>query len=132
MKKIAGILTLCAVTTVQAQTEWIDIASNNENMKWAVQAGSLDFSKTRGGVAIAVMIGRIIDPRTSNIILYKWYVSASDCQRKMGKVVTLDISGEYQYENDFVMGSGNIASSMAETICGVADYIISEKNKKGL
>lgn len=125
-------MVLFAVTVAQAQAEWIDIASSNDGKKWAVQAGSLEFSKTKGGASIAVVVGRISDPNTSNITLRKWYVSAGDCSKKMGKVVSLGVSGEYEFENDFVLGSGNIASSMAEAICGAADYRIKEKNAKSL
>lgn len=107
------VVALCAATAVYAQAEWIDIASHPDGTKWAVQAGSLEFSKTKGGTYIAVVVGRTFNPNTSNITVRKWYVSAGDCSRKMGKVVTLDVSGEYQFENDFVLGSGNIAGSMA-------------------
>lgn len=129
---MAMAIALCAATSTQAQTEWINIASHNDGTKWAVQAGSLEFSKTKGGISIAVVVGRISDPNTSKISLNKWYVSAGDCSKKMGKVVALDISGEYKYESDFVLGSGNIASSMAEAICGAADYRIKEKNDKSM
>lgn len=125
-------IAICISTVVYAQADWINIASKKDGMKWAVQPGSLEFSQTKGGTSIAVVIGRVTDPKTSTVSLYKWYVSASDCTRQMGKVVSLDISGEYKFENDFVFGSGNIASSMAEVICAAAEYRISEKVKKGL
>lgn len=133
MKNLLAIaITLCASTYAYAQAEWIDIASHNDGTKWAVQAGSLELSKTKGGVSIAVVVGRISNPNTSSITLNKWYASASDCSKKMGKIVTLDVGGDYKYENDFVIGAGNIASSIAEAICGAADYRIKEKNAKSL
>ncbi len=128
---IAVAMLVLISTSAAAQTAWINIAKSNEGI-WDAQPGSLEFSKTKGDIFIAVVVGRITDPKTSKISLYKWYVSASDCKAKMGKVVTLDISGEYKFENDFVFGSGSIATSMAELICGAADYAISEKSKKSL
>ena len=123
----------CAGMPVYAQSEWINIAVSSEsNMRWDVQPGSLEFSKTKGGTAIAVVIGKITDTRTSRIDLYKWYVSETDCKKEMGKVVSLGIDGAYRFENDFVFGSGNIATLMAEAICGAADYRIKKANEKSL
>jgi hypothetical protein len=119
-------------TSVHAKSEWINIAVSSTNMRLDVQAGSLEFSKTKGGTAIVVVIGKITHPITSRIELYKWYVSAIDCKREMGKVVSLNIDGVYQFENDFVFGSGSIATLMAEAICGAADYEIKKSNEKSL
>ncbi|MEL0169194.1 MAG: hypothetical protein VW877_13815 [Pseudomonadaceae bacterium] len=129
---LAAVLT-CVSTSANAQSEWINFAASVEGeTQWAVQPGSLEFSQTQGGTVIAVVIGRITDTKTSRIDLYKWYVSVSDCNKQMGKVVTLNIDGSYQFENDFVFGSGSIATAMAELICGAADYRIKEANEKSL
>ncbi len=123
----------CVGISAHAQSEWINIASSSEKEnRWDVQPGSLEFSKTKGGTSIAVVIGRTTDTRTSRIDLYKWYVSATDCKNKMGKVVSLKIDGTYQFENDFVFGSGSVATAMAEAICGAADYSIKKTNEKSL
>lgn len=129
---LAAVLT-CVSTFANAQSEWINIAASSEgNMQWDVQPGSLEFSQTKGGTTIAVVIGRVTYKKTSRIDLYKWYVSATDCKKQMGKVVSLNIDGTYQFENDFVFGSGSIATAMAEAICGAADYRIKETNEKSL
>ena len=133
VKKIIAITIALSISAfAYAQTDWITIAATDDGMKWDVQPGSLEFSKTVGGTSIAVVIGKVSDAKTGKINLYKWYVSANDCQTKMGKVVSLGISGEYIFENDFVFGSGNVASSMAEAICNAADYVINERAKKSL
>lgn len=122
-----------ASAPVFAESNWIQIAASEDNMtEWHAQPGSLEFSKTKGGIPIAVVVGRITNKRTSQVDLYKWYVSGADCSKRMGKVATLNISGEFQFDNDFVMGSGNIASAIAETICGAADYRINETKDKSL
>ena len=100
-----------------AQEDWINIA-NSDDSKWDVKSGSLENSKTKGGTPIAVVVGRISNTTTKRIELYKWYVSIDDCSRGLGKVVTLGVDGQYKFENDFVNSSGNIATAMAESICG--------------
>ena len=71
MKRLV-IATVLAVAAASAhtQSEWINIAASNE-IKWDVQPGSLEFSQTKGGTAIAVVIGRTTNTKTSRINLYK-------------------------------------------------------------
>ena len=111
---------------------WITIAETLDSL-WQVQPGSLDFGKTKNGTVIASVVGKITEKRSRNIDLHKWYVAGADCRRKMGKLVTLKIDGSFAYENDFVFGAGNVASSMAEAICGAALRQASKVNEgKGL
>ncbi|WP_448173020.1 hypothetical protein [Rhizobacter fulvus] len=114
-----------------AQEDWINIAASDES-KWHVKSGSLESTKTRGGTPIAVVIGRISNETTKRIDLFKWYVPIQDCERGLGKVVSLGIDGEYKFENDFVNGSGSIATAMAEAICGAQKYRTTERQKKGI
>ncbi len=132
MKKlvVAAIASLSLTTSI-ANNGWSEVA-NNGNTTWHIKDGSLEFRKTKGGAYIAVVVGRITDSKTSQITLRKWYVSAIDCKKKMGKLVTLDISGEYKGENDFVEGAGTIATSIADIICGAAEYSIREADSKSL
>lgn len=114
-----------------AQQDWIRIAETDETM-WHVRPGSLEISRTKGQVPIALVVGRISSRKNQQISLYKWYVSMADCQREMGKLVTLNVDGSYAFENDFVFGSGNVASSMAESICGAWTYQVKARDSKGL
>lgn len=130
-----GAIFLLASTQSLAETksEWINIAeSSSDGSKWDMKAGSFEFSKTKGGTAIAVVVGRVVNKKSTEISLYKWYVSAEDCKNKMGKVVSLGVDGEFKFENEFVFDSGNISSAMAEGVCSVADYLIKEANDKSL
>ena len=128
----AAIITIIS-TSIFAESEWVNIAASSDyNTEWDALAGSLEFSKTKGGTPIALLVGRVTTKNTSKIELYKWYVSSADCKRKMGKIVSLGIDGDFKFENDFVFGSGNIATSMAESVCGAAEYNLRETNNKGL
>jgi hypothetical protein len=134
LKRLAAAAVIALICTpVLPQVDWINIAASAEsNMRWDIQPGSLEFSTNKGGSAIAAVVGRITNTKTSTINLYKWYVSGVDCKKKMGTIVSLNISGEYLFENDFVFGSGSVATAIAETICGAADYTIAEKTKKSI
>lgn len=115
-----------------AESGWVDIATNPDGSVWAAKSGSLEFSETKGKTPIALVVGRVTNSKTSKIDLYKWYVSGTDCASEMGKIVSLNISGEYLFENDFVFGAGNIAAAMAELICGAAQYEIKATKDKSL
>jgi hypothetical protein len=130
---IAVLLTTCISTSAFSEPDWINIATSPDNKsRWDIKPGSLEFSETRGGTSIATVIGKVHDTKTSHINLYRWYVSATDCKNKMGKVVSLNISGDFLFDNDFVFGSGSIATAIAEIICGAANYNINEINDKSL
>lgn len=123
----------CTSSFALAQSNWVFIAENKQGSStWEFQPGSLEFSKTRGGINIAVVTGRVTNKSTSQVDLNKWYVSANDCDKKMGQLVALNISGDFKHENDFVFGSGNIATALAEAICDAANYRMNENKKKGI
>lgn len=116
-----------------AESNWILIAADAKGQnEWYVQPGSFEFSKTRGGNSVALVVGKILDKKYSNIQIYKWYVTAEDCGRKMGKVISLNLDGEFIFENDFVSGSGNIATAIADVICGVAEHHANEVSDKSI
>jgi len=132
MRSIFVVL-MCGVLvgSVAAQDKWLNIANSDES-SWDFQPRSLDEVTTRAGIDVAVVVGRVINNKTKKIDLRKWYVSLSDCDRQMGNVVALDINGNYQYENDFVFGSGTIATALAEAICSAYSYRVKNRNEKGI
>ena len=130
---IATFILILASNFASADEEWIDVASSKSGSTiLSIKSGSLEFTETKGGTTIALVVGRDSNQKTSQITLEKWYVSAIDCKNKMGKLVTLSISGEYKYENDFVFSGGSVASSIAEAICGAAEYAINASKEKSL
>lgn len=132
MRKLSLVL-LTSVTCsfAVAQTDWVNVGETDA-MVWDIQAGSLDELKTKGGTSIAIVVGRVTTKATKQIDVGKWYVTADDCERKMGKLVTLDVDGKYRYENDVVFGAGSIGSEVAEVICGAYKRRTDERRKKGI
>jgi len=130
---MAAAMLVGTINSATAEDGWTNIGvSEKGNVRYDVRNGSFEVTKTKGEVPIAVVVGRISNPKTSNISVFKWYVPLQACVDKLGTVVSLNVSGEYQFENDFVFGGGNIAAAMGETICGVAERYFTEINKKGL
>lgn len=120
------------ITAANADDGWLTIALSKDGMSWQAKPGSLEFSKTKGGTPIAVVTGRVTEKSKSRITVEKWYVALSECVAEQGKLVTLKISGDFHYESDFVFGSGNVASGMAEMICAAAEQKAVEAGNKGL
>ncbi|AWA38377.1 MULTISPECIES: hypothetical protein [Pseudomonas] len=118
--------------SASAEKSWIGLATSDDGTKWEAKTGSFEFSKNKSGVPIAVIAGRMVSTKPTKIDLNKWYVSAGDCKSKMGKLITLSVSGEYKFENDFLFESGNVASSIAKFICDVADQAIKNADGKSL
>lgn len=118
-------------SSAAADTGWTNIAiSEKDNSQYDIKNGSFEVTKTKGNVPIAVVIGRV--QSKSSISVFKWYVPLQACLDKLGTVVSLNLSGDYQFENDFVVGGGNIAASMGETICAIAEKYFTEINQKSL
>ena len=116
-----------------AESKWIFIASStSKQQKFEIKSGSLEISKTRSGTPIAVVIGRDHGPNTSKIDVWKAYVPLKDCISESGVIVTTNMAGVYQYQNEFVFDGGSVASSLAEAICGAAKAQVKEASDKSL
>lgn len=129
---LASALLLFVSFSASADKGWIKIVSAEDGSTWEAMPGSFELSKNKSDVPIAVLAGRVISSKRKKIDLSKWYVTAGDCKNKMGKLVTLNVSGEYQFESDFIFDSGNVASFIAKFICEVADLSIKNSDGKSL
>lgn len=129
---LVSAISLILSFSASAGPSWISLDETKDGLKWEAKPGSFELSTNRNKVSVAVIAGRVVNSKTSDIALYKWYVSAADCSKKMGKLVSLGVDGEYQFDNDFMYGSGSVASSVAEFICAVADNNIKKAEGKSL
>lgn len=110
---------------------WMKVAETDDT-EWRFQPGSLEFTKNKLGTPIAAVSGKSVDKRTRKVEIFRKYVSATDCKRGRGKIVSLDVDNDFQYENEFMAGSGTVASAMAELICSAALKTSREKDGKGI
>ncbi|WP_416311183.1 hypothetical protein [Pseudomonas sp. W03] len=135
MRHLAWPLLCVSLSTPFSATaeEWVNLASSDRGAtKFDAQPGSFRITTNRSGKAIAVINGRMVDTKSSRIEIYQWYVAAEDCAAKMGKLVSLDTRGEFQFDSDFMLDSGNVASIVAGVICTAADQEAKETVGKGL
>lgn len=119
------------LATAASDENWVEV-SRTEHGVYAIKKGSLEFTATKGGESVILVLGRAFDLKTSEVSFEKWYVTGTDCGKEMGPVVTLDMSGNYKFENDFVFSGGSVASSIAEVICLVGLDVANKQNSKSL
>lgn len=112
---------------------WIYITANSENTdKYSVKKGTFEIAKTKSGTEIAVVLGQIQRKKNNQIDYNKWYVSTSDCEKGMGKLVILKVNGDYDFESDFVADGNNISSGIADFICFLYKFDKNQKQGKGI
>lgn len=122
-------LLLC--TQAIAQNDWVSIGGTAD-VAYHIKAGSLETTLTKAKVPIAVVVCRTTRKSTQEVIVYKWYVTLSDCERKMGQLVSLGVDGAFRFENEFVFSAGNMSSDIAESICGAHAAQKKSHNDKSL
>lgn len=131
LRRLAACVLAGGVASAAGAEEWLDVASAKD-MKFEARSGSFERSRTKGGKAVAAVLGRARDLKSTDITFEKWYVSEDDCIRGYGKLVTLTMNGEYKYETDYVAKGGNIASAIGDFVCGVLAYQVKARDDKGL
>jgi hypothetical protein len=132
MRKLCGLLLgLCLATAAGAQDNWVQVAGN-DNHDYFVLKSSLEVRLNKAKEEIVVVTGKDNDKRNSRIDLEKWYVRTKDCLRQQGKVVALNMDGEFLYDYDFVFGAGSVGSTKAQAICTAYAYKLKESIDKGL
>lgn len=104
---------------------WVRVSSTDSHF-FDIKSRSLSYTTTEGSKPVLVVISKSINIKNNQIKFEKNYVSIMDCKNKMGKLVTLNMSGIFKYSNDFIFSGGNASSSIAETICIAGRNYINE------
>jgi hypothetical protein len=113
--------------SVGAAEDWI-ILAETDRYRWEGRAGSLEFNENKAGEQISTATGRMTNRKTNQITFKRWYVRTSDCRKGSGKFVTLDLEGNFQFDTDFILKGGSVASSIADLLCGV----VKDADDKGI
>jgi len=123
MKTIFSTIGLLVVATnVVAADSWIKVSESKETV-FDVKAGSLERTVTdRSNEPIIAFLVRAKDKKSGTTEFEKNYVKLSDCKVGYGKLVTTDLNGKAKYSSDFVLEGGNVASTLAGTLCSLATY----------
>ena len=119
--------------TRSGESEWLLIAKNVDSTRlYSGKSGSFELVTTKAGTPVALILGQIEDKADNSFTYGKWYVSTSDCNAGMGKIVFLTVSGDFDRETDFVSAGNNIASVIADLICSAYRSNLERKQGKGV
>lgn len=110
---------------------WVQVASTDDDV-YSIRKGSFEITNTKAGTPIAVVVVQNTEIKTGNVSYRQKYVAKSDCLNGLGKIVSLDTSGQYLYENDFVSGGTSIASSVASLICSIYNDELKKQSDKSI
>lgn len=124
---------LFAQGTGKEDSPWIYITKNSENTDtYSAKKGSFEITSNKSGTEIALVLGQVQQKKNNQFNYNKWYVTTSDCEMGMGKIVILKVNGDYYFETDFVAEGNNIASAIADFICSVYKFDKKQKQGKGV
>jgi hypothetical protein len=121
---------LLSFTSLVSANDWMFVARSGTSL-YEVRAGSFEHVLTAEQDPAAIALFRVSDFDGANkkITFVRLYVRPADCNAGFGKLGGTDVKGNPTDQNDFVIGGGNIASSLAEFIC-MAESQIQQKSQK--
>jgi len=99
-------------------------------MSFQLKRGSFRFDQDTKGVFVAVALGRILNKNNGQITPVQFYVKTQDCVNERGLLIMTDLQGTGLNQFDFIFDAGNIASGIAQAICGVAYEKAAEMQRK--
>ena len=117
---LAAIVLLAATHGATAADAWVPVSESND-MLYEMKSGSVERGTTeRSNEPIIAFLVRSRDKKSTSTQFEKNYVKLADCKLGYGKLVTTDLDGKARYSSDFVLDGGNIASTLAGTLCALA------------
>lgn len=117
---IAAAITLSSIAANALPKDsdlWYFVASSDTNgVQYSALKGSGHFAKNDVGYDVYVATGRGVETNGhTNAIM--WYVPVESCPLGRGFLVTMDTNGKFLFNTEFALGSGTVASYIAETLC---------------
>jgi hypothetical protein len=119
-KSICQLVLIFTPIVAQAQDNWV-LISRAKTVVYEARVGSFERTLTEGThEPLVTLTFRVRDSRNARIDFEKNYVRLADCEAGFGKLVTTDLNGRAKYDSDFVTDGGNVASTIADTLCQLA------------
>ncbi|MGE8318341.1 MAG: hypothetical protein ACN6O3_06300 [Comamonas sp.] len=115
----------------QRTTPWMDITESKDSL-YSYRMGSFDSATTKGGKNVSSIVVQIKNKKENSASYQKYYVSNEHCDLGMGKLIALDMNGEFIYENDFVSSGNSVSSGISDFICAFYKLNKKEKQDKGI
>ena len=129
IKKLLLLLLGLAARDTIAGDNWVWITSS-DTKTYEARIGSIGPVYTESGEPAAIVLMRVFEIATGKITFVRHYVRIADCRAGFGKLGEADLSGRASYEAEFVFEGGNVASTIAHTICIGADLLDQEIRTK--
>lgn len=118
-----------ATTDAISADYWVLITSS-DTKTYEARTGSLGPVYTESGEPAVILLIRVLEIATRKITFVRHYVRIADCRAGFGKLGEADLNGRSIYEAEFVFEGGNVASTIAQTICIGADLQAREMRMK--
>ena len=119
-------------TSPVSANDWMFVARSGTSL-YEVRTGSFEHVLTADHEPASIALFRIsgLDGANRNIKFVRLYVRPADCNAGFGKLGETDVNGNLTDQNDFVIGGGNVASSLAEFICMAESQVQQKSQKEG-
>lgn len=119
MKRLLVFLALMSALITYA-SDWVELTGNSDSSKqWQGLKNSYELRLNKNGDEIVVWTEKEDNKITRKITIQKLYVKTSDCIKKQGKAVVVNMDGDFRYEYDFIFGVETVGSFRAETLCNI-------------
>lgn len=97
---------------------------------WSFRNGSFELAKTTSGKEVATLLIQVQERSTTITDYYKWYVTADDCARGRGYLVTLSVNNDYVSEAAFVSKGESMAANGADLLCAIYSKVKNDRIEK--
>ena len=119
MKRLlVALLMISSVSAFADDWLFLTAAANNSGAYYGLK-GSYELTTNRSGEQVAVWTEKFDDKINNQITVDKLYVRTSDCLRKQGKGVMVNLNGDFLGDFDFIFGEGSVGAYRVEGLCAL-------------
>lgn len=123
------LLSLPSLVVAQETKPWTKFGETTTR-NWSFRNGSFEIETTKSGKEVASILIEVQERATTTTDYYKWYVTAEDCARGQGYLVTLSVNNDYLSETAFVSKGESIAATGADMLCLIYTKVKSDRPSK--
>lgn len=108
-----GALALASLSATAQDTRWVNVFEDNEMI-----LDVLPSKKRTEGRFVTVPLRSVYKvDRTVKLSVFR--IQSADCGKGQGIWEQTDMEGKVKVKDNWVIGSGNVSSTIAEALCGI-------------